>query len=88
MIYLARLNQQFLSAGLDPQRASVKQGRQIFSINVRHNGVIVCNKCVGKAYWLSPGGGPGNYFKIYVGTPTAFAEKWLYSGELTKRFDY
>ena len=56
--------------------------------NVRHNGVIACNKCVGKAYWLSPGGGPGNYFKIYVGTPTAFAEKWLYSGELTKRFDY
>ena len=56
--------------------------------NVRHNGSLVCNKCVGKAYWLSPGSGPGNYFKIYVGTPTAFAEKWLYSGELSSRLDY
>jgi len=56
--------------------------------NVRHNGSLVCNKCVGKAYWLSPGGGPGNYFKIYVGTPTGFAEKWLYSGEITTRLDY
>jgi hypothetical protein len=56
--------------------------------NVRRNGALVCNKCVGKAYWLSPGGGPGNYFKIYVGTPSGFAEKWLYSGELTNRLDY
>ena len=56
--------------------------------DVRRNGVIVCNNCVGKAYWLSPSVGPGNYFKIYVGTPTAYAENWLYSGERNKRFDF
>jgi hypothetical protein len=31
---------------------------------------------------------PGNYFKIYVGTPAAYAEKWLYSGDRTERFDF
>jgi hypothetical protein len=56
--------------------------------DVRRNGVLVCNNCVGKAYWLSPIVGPGNYFKIYVGTPAGYAEKWLYSGERNKRFDF
>jgi hypothetical protein len=56
--------------------------------NVRRNGILVCQNCVGKAYWLSPSVGPGNYFKIYVGTPMGYAEKWLYSGERNKRFDF
>ena len=47
------------------------------------------NDCVGKAYMLSPSPiPPGNYFKIYVGTPAAYAEKWLYSGDRTDRFDF
>ena len=53
---------------------------------VRRNGVIVCNNCIGKAYGLSQ---PiGNYFKIYVGTPAAYAEHWHYSGYITNRFDF
>lgn len=57
--------------------------------DVRRNGVLVCNNCVGKAYMLSPSAiPPGNYFKIYVGTPSAYAEKWLYSGDRTERFDF
>jgi hypothetical protein len=56
--------------------------------DVRRNGVLVCHNCVGKAYLLSPSGGPGNYFKIYVGTPAGYAEKWLYSGERNNRFDF
>ena len=57
--------------------------------DVRRNGVLVCNNCVGKAYLLSPSPiPPGNYFKIYVGTPSGYAEKWLYSGDRTERFDF
>jgi len=57
--------------------------------DVRRNGVLVCNNCVGKAYMLSPSmTPPGNYFKIYVGTPSGYAEKWLYSGDRTERFDF
>jgi hypothetical protein len=54
--------------------------------NVRRNGVLVCSNCIGKAYILSQ---PiGNYFKIYVGTPAAYAEHWHYSGYITNRFDF
>ena len=54
--------------------------------NVRRNGVLVCSNCIGKAYGLSQ---PiGNYFKIYVGTPLAYAEHWHYSGYITNRFDF
>jgi len=57
--------------------------------DVRRNGVLVCNNCIGKAYLLSPSPmPPGNYFKIYVGTPSAYAEKWFYSGDRTERFDF
>jgi len=57
--------------------------------DVRRNGVLVCNNCVGKAYMLSPSSiPPGNYLKIYVGTPSAYAEKWLYVGDRTERFDF
>ena len=57
--------------------------------DVRRNGILVCNNCVGKAYMLSPSAmPPGNYFKIYVGTPAGYAEKWLYSGDRTDRFDF
>lgn len=53
---------------------------------VRRNGVIVCNNCIGKAYNLSA---PiGNYFKIYIGTPVMYAEKWHYSGYITSKFDF
>jgi hypothetical protein len=54
--------------------------------NVRRNGVIVCANCIGKAYNLSTP--VGNYFKIYVGTPAAYAEHWHYSGYVTSRFDF
>jgi hypothetical protein len=54
--------------------------------DIYRNGALVCNHCVGKAYGLS--GAIGNYFKIYVGTPLAYAEKWHFSGYITNRFDY
>ena len=54
--------------------------------DIYRNGALVCNHCVGKAYGLS--GAIGNYFKIYVGTPIAYAEKWHFSGYITNRFDY
>jgi hypothetical protein len=57
--------------------------------DVRRNGVLVCHNCIGKAYLLGTSPTPpGNYFKIYVGTPTMYAEKWLYSGDKTERFDF
>ena len=56
--------------------------------DVRKNGVLVCHNCMGKAYGLNQPAGGGNYFKIYVGTPTAYAEKWGYIGFLTNRFDF
>lgn len=54
--------------------------------DIYRNGALVCSLCVGQAYGLS--GAVGNYFKIYVGTPTEYAEKWHYSGYITSRFDY
>lgn len=56
--------------------------------DVKRNGVLVCNKCVGKAYGLSQAATGSNYFKIYVGTPAGYAEKWHYSGYITSRFDF
>ncbi len=54
--------------------------------DIYRNGTLACNHCVGKAYGLS---GPiGGYFKIYVGTPLAYAEKWHFSAYITNRFDY
>jgi hypothetical protein len=52
------------------------------------NGAIVCHLCIGKAYLLDQPPLPGKYFKIYVGTPVAYAEKWHYSGYITSRFDF
>lgn len=54
--------------------------------DIYRNGVLMCNDCVGKAYGLD--GAIGDYFKIYVGTPFAYAENWHYSGYITHRFDY
>jgi hypothetical protein len=56
--------------------------------DIKRNGVLVCHNCVGKAYGLDQAAGGVNYFKIYVGTPAAYAEKWHYSGYLTNRFDF
>jgi len=50
------------------------------------NGTLVVDDAIGKAYGLD--GAVGDYFKIYVGTPAAYAEKWLFSGYITHRFDY
>lgn len=54
--------------------------------DIYHDGVLVCDDCIGSAYGLDQA--PGNYFKIYVGTPLAYAEDWHYSGYITHRFDY
>ena len=54
--------------------------------NVRRNGALVCANCIGKAYGVSAL--IGNYFKIYIGTPAAYAEHWHYSGYITNRFDF
>lgn len=55
---------------------------------IRRNGAVVCNNCIGRAYGLNQPAAPTNYFKIYVGTPVAYAEKWHYSGYITRRFDF
>jgi hypothetical protein len=54
--------------------------------DIYRNGTLACNHCVGKVYLLS--GAIGSYFKIYAGTPLAYAEKWHFSGYITNRFDY
>lgn len=56
------------------------------SWNVYRNGVVVCGGCIGRAYGLN--GAVGDYFKIYVGTPVAYAERWHFSAYITHRFDY
>ncbi len=54
--------------------------------DVYKDGVLACDDCVGKVYGLS--GAIGDYFKIYVGSPFAYAETWHFSGYITNRFDY
>src|SRR6185295_2323513 len=54
--------------------------------DIKRNGVLVCDDCMGKAYGLDQA--VGNYFKIYVGSPAAYSEKWHYSGYITSRFDF
>lgn len=54
--------------------------------DIYRNGALACKRCVGKAYGLS--GAIGDYFKIYVGTPRVYAERWHFSGYITNRFDY
>ena len=54
--------------------------------DIYRDGTLVCNLCVGQAYGLS--GAIGDYFKIYVGTPFGYAEKWHFSAYITNRFDY
>jgi hypothetical protein len=49
------------------------------------DGRMVCNRCKGKAYGLSQP--VGNYFKLYIGTPRAYEEKWLFSGKIDTRLD-
>lgn len=83
-VITAALNYDFMLITTTASDADSISGRWI----VRRNGVIVCNNCIGKAYGLSQAAGGGNYFKIYVGTPMAYAERWLYSGYITSRFDF
>ncbi len=54
--------------------------------DVYKDGTLACDDCVGRVYGLS--GSIGDYFKIYVGTPFGYAEKWHFSGYITNRFDY
>ncbi len=54
--------------------------------DVYKDGTLACDDCVGKVYGLS--GSIGDYFKIYVGTPSAYGEIWHFSGYITNRFDY
>jgi hypothetical protein len=56
--------------------------------DVKRNGILVCHNCVGKAYGLNQPATGSNYFKIYVGTPGGYAERWHYSGYITSRFDF
>lgn len=52
---------------------------------VLRNGMIRCRRCIGKAYGLT--GSVGQYFKIYVGTPSHYEEYWHFSGWITKRIE-
>jgi hypothetical protein len=83
-VITAALNYDFMLVSLSSSNADSITGKFV----VRRNGIIVCNNCIGKAYGLSQPVGAGNYFKIYVGTPSVYAEKWLYSGYITSRFDF
>jgi hypothetical protein len=80
----AALNYDFMLVTTTASDADSITGKWV----VRRNGIIVCNNCIGKAYGLSQPAGGGNYFKIYVGTPLVYAEKWHYSGYITNRFDF
>ena len=78
----AALNYDFMLISTTSATADEIRGRWV----VRRNGVIVCNNCIGRAYVLSAP--VGDYFKIYVGTPIVYAERWHYSGTITSRFDF
>jgi len=80
----AALNYDFMLVTTTASDADSISGKWV----VRRNGVMVCNNCIGKAYMLSGPADGTHYFKIYVGTPMAYAEKWLYSGYITSRFDF
>ena len=54
--------------------------------DIKRDGVLVCDDCKGKLYGLNLA--VGTYFKLYVGTPAAYSEKWHYSGYITSRFDF
>ncbi len=56
--------------------------------DVYRNGSLLCASCVGVAYGLDQAAGVGNYFKIYIGDPLAYAEDWHFSGYITNRSDY
>jgi hypothetical protein len=81
-IVTPNLRYDFMLISITSTNVSTIEGRW----NVRRNGVVVCGNCVGKAYLLDQA--VGNYFKIYVGTPAAYAEHWHYSGYITSRFDF
>ena len=78
----AALNYDFMLISVTSATASEIRGRWI----IRRNGAVVCNNCIGRAYILNAP--VGDYFKIYVGTPMVYAERWHYSGKITSRFDY
>lgn len=81
-IVTANLKYDFMLISVTSSNVSTIEGRW----NVRRNGVVVCANCIGKAYLLDHA--VGDYFKIYVGTPAAYAEHWHYSGYITSRFDF
>lgn len=54
--------------------------------DIYHDGVLVCDDCIGKAFGLDVP--VGEYFKIYVGTPLTYADLWHFRGYITQRFDY
>lgn len=54
--------------------------------DIRRDGILVCEGCVGKAYGLRAP--VGDYFKIYIGDANGYAERWHYSGYITSRFDF
>ncbi|MBX2797029.1 MAG: hypothetical protein KTR31_05160 [Myxococcales bacterium] len=56
--------------------------------DVYKNGSLLCDDCIGSAYGLDQTAAAGNYFKLYVGTATAYAEDWLFAGVITDRHDY
>ena len=54
--------------------------------DIKKNGAIVCEGCVGKAYGLdTPVGG---YFKLYIGDSQCNDNSWHFSGYITDRFDF
>lgn len=53
--------------------------------DIRRNGKLVCEGCVGKVYGIDL---PiGKYFKLYVGDSKCYKEKWHFSAYITHRFD-
>ena len=78
------LNYDFMLVSIISTNNDEIRGRWV----VRRNGAVVCNNCLGRAYGLSQPAAPANYFKIYVGTPAMYAERWHYSGYITRRFDF
>lgn len=54
--------------------------------DIRRNGILVCEGCIGQAYNLEVA--VGDYFKIYIGDAITYSTKWHYSAYITNRFDF
>ena len=54
--------------------------------DIRKNGILVCNGCVGNAYGMS--NSIGQYFKLYIGDSQCNDQKWHLGAFITDKIDF